>query len=63
VPSHSTLQAIVLLALGTVEFFAILILIVYECVDTVGCGAPGDVPLLRESMFQGVVVELIKLLG
>jgi hypothetical protein len=63
VPSHSTLQAIVLLALGTVELIVILIRIVDEGVDAVGGGAPGNVPLLREGVLQGGVVELIKLFG
>ena len=61
-PGYTTLQAIVLLALRTVEFIGIRIRIVDECVDAVGCGAPGDVPLLREGVLQRVVVELIKLL-
>ena len=51
-PSYATLQAIELLALGTLEFIAMHIWIVDECVDAIGCGAPGDVSLLREGMFQ-----------
>ena len=58
-PGHTTLKAIVLLALGTGEFIGILIRIVDKCVYAVGCGAPGDVSLLREGVLQRVVVELI----
>jgi hypothetical protein len=45
VPGHSTLKAIVLLALGTFEFIIIVIRIVDECVHAICCGAPGDIPL------------------
>jgi hypothetical protein len=44
-PGHSTLKAILLLALGTFEFIIIVIRIVNECVHAIGSGAPGYVPL------------------
>jgi hypothetical protein len=51
-PIGPTLKAIVVLALGAVELFAIPLHLEHECVVAIGGGAPGDVLLNIQRGFQ-----------
>ncbi len=51
-PIGPALKAVVLLAIGAVELFAIPLYLEDEGIFAVGCGAPGDVVLDIQRGFQ-----------